>query len=138
MVVAPAYARKRDSVAPLCAAVARPIALLPAHSAPTGIAIYRGSTFPARYAGGLFVALHGSSFRAPRPPSGFGVMFVPRDSSGAFLEPEAFADGLRARGRFLRSRARPSGIAVGRDGAMYVSDDATGRIWRIQYVRDAR
>ena len=90
--------------------------------------------FPLRYRGGLFVALHGSLFRAPLNPTGYSVMFVPRRADGMFGSPERFADGL-SRGplSLLRSRARPSGLAVAPDGSLYVTDDNAGKIWRIVF-----
>ena len=110
----------------------RPLAVFVAHSAPLALVVYRGTMFPRRYHGGLFVALHGSLFRAPLGPAGYGVMFVPRRGDGAFGAPEPFADALSAR-RFplTGSRPRPSGLAVGPDGSLYVTDDNGGRIWRI-------
>ena len=48
---------------------------------------------------------------------------------------EIFADGFRpdvpGAGRGLH---RPTGLAVGRDGSLYVADDAGERIWRIMYT----
>jgi glucose/arabinose dehydrogenase len=90
--------------------------------------------FPPRFQGGLFVALHGSLFRAPLDPTGYSVMFVPRRADETFGGPEPFADALSARTfPFRGSRARPSGLAVGPDGSLYVTDDNAGRIWRIVF-----
>ena len=48
---------------------------------------------------------------------------------------ETFADNF-AHGKLDPSKAehRPTGIATAPDGAMFVSDDKGGRIYRIQYV----
>jgi glucose/arabinose dehydrogenase len=54
-------------------------------------------------------------------------------ASGAY---EVFADGLPANltGPQARGARRPTGLAQGPDGALYVSDDATGRIWKVTYA----
>lgn len=136
MVDAPAYGGRTGAgrAAARCARVARPVATFAAHAAPLAIAAYHGRQFPARYRGGLFVALHGSLFRAPRAPTGYQVAFVPRRAAGTFGTPEPFANAL-AGGPRLGSRARPSGLAVGPDGSLYVADDAGGRVWRVRFRR---
>lgn len=133
MVTSPAYSR--ESLEPSrCGSPPRPLAVFAAHSAPLALVVYRGTMFPPRFRAGLFVALHGSLFRAPLDPTGYSVMFVPRHGDGTFGTPEPFADALSAR-RFplRRSRPRPSGLAVGPDGSLYVTDDNGGRIWRIVF-----
>lgn len=116
-----------------CASVGQPIAGYPAHWAPNAVAIYRGNRFPAEYRGGAFIAFHGSWNRAPLPQQGYNVVFQPmRDGrpSGAHI---VFADGFRGAGP--QAAHRPTGLAVGPDGSLYVSDDAGGTIYRIQYNR---
>lgn len=133
MVTSPAYGGKSRET-PRCASVPRPLAVLAAHSAPLALVVYRGTMFPPRFQSGLFVALHGSLFRAPLDPTGYSVAFVPRHGDSTFGVPERFADALSAR-RFplMGSRPRPSGLAVGPDGSLYVTDDNGGRIWRIVF-----
>lgn len=133
MVTSPAYSR--ESLEPSrCGSLPRPLAVFAAHSAPLALVVYRGTMFPPRFRAGLFVALHGSLFRAPLDPTGYSVMFVPRHGDGTFGAPEPFADALSARRFPLRgSRPRPSGLAVGPDGSLYVTDDNGGRIWRIVF-----
>ncbi|HYJ79564.1 MAG TPA: PQQ-dependent sugar dehydrogenase [Longimicrobiaceae bacterium] len=114
-----------------CASAKAPLATFPGHWAPEAIVFYTGTAFPAYYRGGAFVSFHGSWNRAPLPQEGFKVMFVPfrGGTPGAH---ETFADGFRGAGEGAAAH-RPMGLAVAPDGALYVSDDTGGRIWRIVY-----
>ena len=117
-----------------CAGVGQPIAVYPAHWAPNAVLIYRGSQFPPEYRGGAFIAFHGSWNRAPMPQQGYNVVFQPMEGgrpSGRYI---VFADGFRG-SETGNARHRPTGLAVGPDGSLYVSDDAGGRIYRIWFSR---
>jgi glucose/arabinose dehydrogenase len=134
MVLAPAYATA-PSFGDRCAALPKPVATFTAHSAPLALLFYGARGFPERYRGGLFVALHGSLFHRPLEPVGYSVVFVPASSlkgSGSF---ETFAKGA---GRSIRNpfsqTIRPSGLAVDSAGALYISDDNSGRIWRVKWM----
>lgn len=117
-----------------CASAATPTATFPAHWAPNDVKFYTGSQFPAKYRGGAFVAFHGSWNRAPAPQGGYNVVFVPISGTQAAGEYEEFARGFGGPDPQPTSAPyRPSGLAVGPDGALYVSDDMKGRIWRITY-----
>jgi glucose/arabinose dehydrogenase len=116
-----------------CASVGQPIAAYPAHWAPNGVVIYRGNQFPAEYRGGAFIAFHGSWNRAPLPQQGYNVVFQPMANGRPSGQYTVFADGFRGTG--TNAANRPTGLAVGPDGALYVSDDTGGRIYRIWYNR---
>lgn len=132
-VMAPEYGGNGKRVGD-CGGKRLPIATYPAHWAPNGIAIYRGNEFPVVFRGGAFVAFHGSWNRAPMPQAGYNVIFQPLAngrSSGRYI---LFADGFTGPSRTPDgARFRPAGVAVGHDGALFVSDDTRGRIWRITY-----
>jgi mono/diheme cytochrome c family protein len=119
-------------VAGRCAAKREPVATFPAHWAPNAVLVYGGSQFPEAYHGGAFIAFHGSWNRAPSPQDGYAVVFQPlRDGrpAGSFIR---FADGFAGPFREPgRAAHRPSGLAMGPDGALYIADDVKGRIWRI-------
>ena len=81
---------------------------------------------------------HGSWNRAPEPQGGYNVVFQPLAGGKATGNFIVFADGFAGgfAGAFKdpgRAAFRPSGLAVGPDGALYVSDDVHGRIWRVVY-----
>jgi glucose/arabinose dehydrogenase len=112
------------------------IAYFPAHWAPNGLLFYTGSLFPARYREGAFIAFHGSWNRAPLPQAGYKVVFQPMRNGRAAGAFEIFADGFAPNLNVPRSvrgsgNRRPVGLAQAPDGTMYVTDDATGRIWRV-------
>jgi glucose/arabinose dehydrogenase len=112
-----------------CDGVAQPLVKMQAHSAPLGLAFYQGDGFPAQYRG-LFVAFHGSWNRSV--PTGYKVIFVPLDGNGTVSgPPQDFATGWLVSGS--KALGRPVGLTVGADGALYVSDDTGGRIYRITY-----
>ena len=110
------------------------VSALPAHWAPNALTFYNGAMFPARYRGGAFVAFHGSWNRAPLRQQGYNVVFIPftgASTSGAW---EIFADGFAGPNPMPTTAPhRPTGVAVAPDGALFVSDDIGGRIWRITY-----
>ena len=112
-----------------CDGVAQPLVKMQAHSAPLGLAFYHGDGFPTQYRG-LFVAFHGSWNRSV--PTGYTVVFIPLDGNGKVSgPPQDFATGWLVSGKAL---GRPVGLTVGADGALYVSDDTGGRIYRITYA----
>jgi len=116
-----------------CAKMKGPLAAFPAHWAPTGLGYYAGDTLPAGYKGGLFISFHGSWNRAPEPQDGFRVMFQPmaggKPSAPALLFADGFAGPDKGKGGVPH---RPTGLLVA-GNAIYVSDDAGGRIWKIVY-----
>ena len=100
---------------------------------------YTGTQFPARYRDGVFVAFHGSWNRAPRAagrlPRRRSLPMRERPVAAATYE--TFADGFAGMPAEQvqpdRAKHRPVGLAQAPDGALFVSDDAGGRIYRITY-----
>ncbi len=132
-VLAPEYGGDGREVG-RCAGKKDPEIGLPAHWAPIATAFYTGTSFPARYRGGAFVAFHGSWNRAPLPQGGYNVVFIPFANGRPTGEWEVFADGFAGEDVSPSgAEHRPTGLAVGPDGALYVADDSGGRIWKIVY-----
>jgi len=135
-VLAPEYGGDAVNTA-RCADKPLPKFAFPAHWAPLGMHFYTGDQFPSRYKGGLFVTFHGSRF-APTPGvnlPGYKVAFLPFKNGLPDIASEVFADGFAGSNRPLPDQAkyRPVGVAQGPDGSLYVSDDKSGRLWRILY-----
>jgi len=106
----------------------RPDFGLGAHTAPLGLAFSQDAALGAPFDHGAFVALHGSWNR--KPAAGYKVAYVAFDEKGApqgklvdlltgFLNDKGEAQG------------RPVGVAVAQDGALLVSDDVGGIVWRV-------
>jgi len=118
--------------------------VLPAYETPIGATFYpldpHGRyAFPAGYRGGAFVALHGSWHTPLVPPR---VAFVPMngdtprtpvDWSDPSKQWREFVGGFQ-KADFTRV-ARATGVAVGPDGSLFVSDDQSGAIFRIRPVK---
>lgn len=116
-----------------CEGSAQPVVQMQAHSAPLALAFYTGNTFPEEYHGDLFIAFHGSWNRSI--PTGYKVVRLPLDGDQPAGPLVDFAGG------WLDSEAgsasgRPAGLAVGPDGALYISDDKGGFIYRVTYSGD--
>jgi glucose/arabinose dehydrogenase/mono/diheme cytochrome c family protein len=138
LVLAPEYGGDGGKKIGPCAGKLAPAAAFPAHWAPNGMAHYDQTKFPARYRNGVFIAFHGSWNRAPYPQGGYNVVFQPLDGEHASGQCEIFADGFA--GAVVSpdgAKHRPNGLAVGPDGALYVSDDVHGTIYRIVYLGGA-
>ena len=124
-----------------CESQKAPVAVFPGHWAPMSLLFYTGSALPAKYRNGVFVAFHGSWNRAPEPQAGYRVSFQPLSGNQATGEAETFADGFAglppADIQPGRAKHRPVGLAQGPDGALYISDDAGGRIYRLTSSRPA-
>jgi len=134
LVLAPEYGGDGGKASGVCAQKLPPVASFPAHWAPNDLLIYTGKSFPARYHGGAFIAFHGSWDRAPYPQGGYNVVFQPLAAGKAPGRCEVFADGFAGRVKEPGSAAhRPSGVALGPDGALFVADDQRGRIYRISW-----
>ncbi len=134
LVLAPEYGGDGGNKVGPCATKGPPIAAFPAHWAPNAMALYDKQQFPAHYRHGVFIAFHGSWDRAPYPQAGYNVVFQALAGDHASGRCEIFADGFAGAVKSPGQAAhRPSGVAVGPDGSLYVSDDVRGRIYRIVY-----
>jgi glucose/arabinose dehydrogenase/cytochrome c5 len=134
LVLAPEYGGDGGKTQGVCAQKLAPAAAFPAHWAPNGMVFYDGQAFPRRYRNGVFIAFHGSWDRAPYPQQGYNVVFQSLSGDRAGGSCEVFADGFAGAVKEPgKAEHRPSGVAVGPDGSLYVSDDVRGRIYRIVY-----
>jgi glucose/arabinose dehydrogenase len=106
-----------------------PDVLMQPHSASLGLTFYDGTQFPQEYRGDLFGAEHGSWNRANE--SGHEVVRVPLEKGHAS---GAYEDFLTFLGPDGQAWGRPVGVAVGKDGALYVTDDGSKTIFRVSYV----
>ncbi|QND68947.1 sorbosone dehydrogenase family protein [Mesorhizobium loti] len=106
-----------------------PDVLMQAHSAPLNITFYDGKSFPTEYQGDAFVALHGSWNRGNR--TGYKVVRLLFRDGKPTGEYEDFITG------FVVSNGevwgRPVGVAVANDGALIVTEDGNGTIWRVTH-----
>jgi glucose/arabinose dehydrogenase/mono/diheme cytochrome c family protein len=134
LVLAPEYGGDGGHAVGPCAQKRAPIAFFPAHWAPNDLALYDGRQFPDAYRGGVFIAFHGSWNRAPFPQGGYNVVFQPladgKPSGNFVIFADGFAGAVKDPGQAAH---RPSGLAIGPDGALYISDDTHGRIWRVTF-----
>jgi len=111
-----------------CSSVEPPAFTVQAHTAPLGLAFYTGATFPAEYQGDAFMTYHGSWNRSV--PVGAAVVRVQVQNGRPaaiedFVTGWQLADGSRW--------GRPVSLLVMPDGALLVSDDLGGRIWRVSF-----
>ncbi len=119
-----------DAKGSLKASEATPPAFeIPSHSSPIDMRHYTGKAFPAPYRGALLLVLHGSggNYKKERIP-GRVARVVFKD--GKITGLEDFVTGFVSGGQVL---GRPAGIVTGADGALYVSDDNKGFVYRIAY-----
>ena len=105
-----------------------------AHSAALQILFYEGNDFPAEYKGSAFVTLHGSWDRSIR--TGYKVVLLFFDQSGKPTgEYEDFMTGFVVSDKQVWGR--PTGLAVAKDGSLFITEDANGTIWRISHKSSA-
>ncbi|HYK34482.1 PQQ-dependent sugar dehydrogenase [Alloacidobacterium sp.] len=139
LVLAPEYGGAGGHTVGVCASKIAPVAAFPAHWGPNDMVFYNQKQFPARYHDGLFIAFHGSWDRAPYPQGGYNIVFQPLAGARASGQCEIFADGFAGATVSPEEAVyRPSGVAVGPDGSLYVSDDNKGRIYKITYTGGAQ
>ena len=132
-VLAPEYGGDGSTVG-RCAGKTEPLVGFPGHWAPNAMTFYTGTMFPTRYRDGAFIAFHGSWNRQPLPEDGYVVVFQPMRAGRPTGPFEVFADGFAEGDKEpVRAAHRPTGLAQGPDGALLVSDDQRGRIWRVVY-----
>ncbi|WP_020184041.1 sorbosone dehydrogenase family protein [Methylotenera sp. 1P/1] len=115
-----------------CTEATPPVATFVSHSTPIGITFLNKSQFPVEYQSDAIVALHGSWNR--KQPSGYALVRVKfKDNQPIGVEDfvSGWLNGQNAWGR-------PVDVAVGTDGALYVSDDRTGYIYKISYQADKK
>ena len=110
-----------------------PDVLVQAHSASLEIVFYTATNgaavFPAEYRGDIFAAFHGSWNRSSR--TGYKVVRVRLSHGVPTGEYDDFLTGFVVDNRSVWGR--PVGVTVAHDGALLVTEDGNGTLWRISY-----
>jgi len=112
-----------------CEEFTPPAMALGPHVAAIGMRFYTGTMFPEEYRNQIFIAEHGSWNRST--PIGYRVTLVRLQNNRA-VEYKVFAEGWLQNGR---GWGRPADVQVMPDGALLVSDDEAGTIYRISYSK---
>ena len=115
-----------------CKGVTLPVALMGPHAAALGMRFYSGSMFPKEYANSIFVARHGSWNRSSL--FGFDVANVRANADGKNAKVTPFMTGFMdpKENKFW---GRPADVLLMPDGALLVSDDQNGAIYRVSYKK---
>ena len=120
----PEFGKKRS-----CSEFTAPAQKLGPHVAALGMRFYTGSMFPSEYKNQIFIAEHGSWNRST--PIGYRVTLVQLQGNRA-VSYKSFAEGWL---QGSRAWGRPVDVVVMPDGALLVSDDEAGAIYRISYKK---
>ncbi len=110
-----------------------PDVTLQAHVAVLDSRFYTGRSFPERYHGGAFLALHGSWNRFERV--GYSVVFIPFANGRPSGPVEDFLTGFMTDPKSKEVWGRPVGLLVMNDGSLLLSEDGGNKLWRIAYKR---
>ncbi len=107
-----------------------PDVLIQAHSASLAMTFYTGEQYPPEYRHDGFASEHGSWNRARR--TGYKVIRIPLKEGKSSGEYEDFLVGfVTPQGNVW---GRPVGVAVAKDGALLVTDDGSGIVWRVAFT----
>src|SRR5262249_30907148 len=110
--------------------VITPDVIVQPHFASLEMTFYQGKQFPSEYQGDIFAAEHGSWNRKKR--TGYEVIRVPmKDGRATGENGDCITGCVTEQGEVW---GRPGGVAVGKDGSLFVSDDGSRTIWRVSYV----
>ena len=120
----PEFGKKRK-----CDEFIKPARNLTPHGAALGMRFYTGNMFPNEYKNQIFIAEHGSWNRTT--PIGYRIMCA-RLQGNNVSDYVSFASGWLQNGKAI---GRPSDVMVMPDGALLVSDDLRGAIYRISYKK---
>jgi glucose/arabinose dehydrogenase len=123
--------KKQDA----CKDVTMPALLSGAHAATMGVKYYTGKMFPAEYRNSMFVARKGSWNRSK--PNGFDVVTVKTSEDGKTTVMTPFITGFNESSDSYAFWGRPAYVQQLPDGALLVSDEQTGAIYRISYQKPA-
>jgi glucose/arabinose dehydrogenase len=116
-----------------CKDVTRPVALMGPHAAAMGVIFYTGAMFPAQYRDTMFIARKGSWNRTK--PYGFDVVNVRATAEGKNAQVTPFMTGfIDAKDGKYNFWGRPAYLLQMPDGALLVSDEQTGTIFRVSYA----
>lgn len=110
-----------------CEAAQAPAIIFKSHTTPLGMTFLHQTNWPESYQTDAIVALHGSWNR--KEPAGYQLVRVKFKDN----EPVAVEDFATGWLKGYRVSGRPVDVAVGADGALYVTDDMRGAIYRITY-----
>ncbi|GAB2515542.1 PQQ-dependent sugar dehydrogenase [Microbulbifer agarilyticus] len=111
-----------------CSDFVRPVQNLGPHVAPLGVKFYTGDQFPAEYKNQVLIAEHGSWNRTNK--IGYRVTMVTLNEDGEATSYAPFIDGWL---QGEEAWGRPVDVLVMPDGALLVSDDGAGVIYRVTY-----
>ena len=123
-VLDPQFGKGKD-----CRNYTAPAQLMGPHVAPLGMRFYTGNMFPSSYTNRIFIAQHGSWNRST--PIGYRVMMATLDGNKV-VKYEPFAEGWLQGTQVL---GRPADVIVAEDGALLISDDQSGVIYRVVYEK---
>lgn len=110
-----------------CETTQPPAITFTSHSTPIGIAFLHKSAFPQSYHNSAIVALHGSWNR--QEPAGYKLVQVKFEGDRPVATKDFMTGWLSQAGAW----GRPVDVVVGPDGALYVSDDRAGLVYRVTY-----